>query len=349
MAYLIGTDEAGYGPNLGPLVISATVWQVPDGVRGDDLYRLVGPCVAAPSGRVARNRSAAVLVGDSKLLYHPGHPAVGLRHLERGVLAALALLERRPTTWRAVWDSLVSSEWRVVRGDGRGVSDKCSMRRLAPHPSPLSTLPWYAHYDAPIPLDADPAETESLARTLREGFAAAGVRLVEVRSRAVFPEQFNRLVELYGSKGAALSHTTLELVADLVGPCAKGPISVGCDKHGGRNRYHELLADHFPERLIEVCGESRARSVYRFGPAERRVEVRFQTKAESQLPTALASMASKYLRELAMRALNDFWRRHVDGLRPTAGYPQDAKRFKAEIAAAQAELGIDDRVLWRTR
>ena len=26
--YLIGTDEAGYGPNLGPLVISATVWQV---------------------------------------------------------------------------------------------------------------------------------------------------------------------------------------------------------------------------------------------------------------------------------------------------------------------------------
>ena len=34
MTYLIGTDEAGYGPNLGPLVISATVWQVPDGVRG---------------------------------------------------------------------------------------------------------------------------------------------------------------------------------------------------------------------------------------------------------------------------------------------------------------------------
>ena len=30
MQYLLGTDEAGYGPNLGPLVVTATVWEVPD-------------------------------------------------------------------------------------------------------------------------------------------------------------------------------------------------------------------------------------------------------------------------------------------------------------------------------
>ena len=122
-----------------------------------------------------------------------------------------------------------------------------------------------------------------------------------------------------------------------------------CDKHGGRNRYGPLLAEHFPEWLIEVRGEGRQRSVYRFGPPERRVEVCFRTKAESCLPAALASMASKYLRELAMRAFNDFWRRRVPGLAPTAGYPLDARRFKEAIAAVQAELGIDDRVFWRCR
>ena len=37
MAYLIGTDEAGYGPNLGPLVISATLWEVPEEAK--DLLR----------------------------------------------------------------------------------------------------------------------------------------------------------------------------------------------------------------------------------------------------------------------------------------------------------------------
>src|SRR3954452_13849763 len=30
MGILIGMDEAGYGPHLGPLVIAATVWHVPD-------------------------------------------------------------------------------------------------------------------------------------------------------------------------------------------------------------------------------------------------------------------------------------------------------------------------------
>ena len=120
-------------------------------------------------------------------------------------------------------------------------------------------------------------------------------------------------------------------------------------KHGGRNRYAGLLAEHFPEWLIEVHGEGRQRSVYRFGPRQRRVEICFQTKAESHLPTALASMASKYLRELAMRALNAFWCARVADLRPTAGYPQDAKRFKAAVAPVQAGLGIDDAVLWRAK
>ena len=79
------------------------------------------------------------------------------------------------------------------------------------------------------------------------------------------------------------------------------------------------------------------------------MEIAFQAKGESHLPTALASMASKYLRELAMHAFNDFWRGHVADLRPTAGYPVDAQRFKADIAAGQQSLGIEDRIVWRTK
>ena len=51
-------------------------------------------------------------------------------------------------------------------------------------------------------------------------------------------------------------------------------------------------------------------------------------KGEEFLPTALASMTAKYLRELSMRAFNEFWCARVPGLRPTAGYPGDAPRFK---------------------
>jgi ribonuclease HII len=344
MAYLIGTDEAGYGPNLGPLVISASVWEVPDGVRADDLYRLLRSVIsAAPreSGVLSRaggktnaceetipadpNKDCrpVLLIADSKVVYQSGK---GLAALERGVLVALALLGRRPTTWREVWDVLASDASNV-----------------------LGTLLWHAGYDAPVPLDAESHEVHTLAQAVERGFQAAGVRLVGLRSRAIFEAEFNRLVEQHGSKGTLLSHATLELAAQSLAPLRSGPILVLCDKHGGRNAYRQLLSEWFPEWLVEVYREGREESLYRFGPAERRIEFRFRAKGETCLPTALASMASKYLRELSMRAMNAFWRARVPGLAPTAGYPADAKRFKAAIAAAQAALGIDDRAVWRSR
>jgi hypothetical protein len=70
---------------------------------------------------------------------------------------------------------------------------------------------------------------------------------------------------------------------------------------------------------------------------------------ERFMPTALASMTAKYLRELSMQAFNEFWRAFVPELKPTAGYYRDAWRFKKEIAAKQQELRIDDRVIWRNR
>jgi hypothetical protein len=323
VAYLIGTDEAGYGPNLGPLVISATAWQVPDAVRGGDLAALLGDVFVASPAQMARHGRPCVAIGDSKVLYQSGK---GLRHLERGLWAALGLLGHAPRTGRDVW------------------------RLLAPDAARhQQASPWDADYDPAVPLDADPAEIAALGPVIVAALERTGVRLLAMRSRAVFPEAFNRLVAQYGSKGTALSNLTLQLAAELIEPLGPGPISVCCDKHGGRDRYQELLTAHFPPALVEIYGESRDHSLYRFGPPQRRIEFRFQARGESFLPTALASMASKYLRELAMRAWNEFWCSRVAGLRPTAGYPEDAKRFKAQIAAVQAELGIDDHRVWRVR
>ena len=263
-----------------------------------------------------------VAIGDSKKLYQSGK---GLGSLERGVLAMLHVLGCRPRAWRMVFDALAP-----------GARDLCP------------SIPWYDGYDEPVPLDADPADYDRAAGALAAGLAAAGVRPVAIRSRVIFEEEFNGLLERHPTKGAALSHETLRLVAGIIEPLGEGPIHVLCDKHGGRNNYRELLEEAFPGCLIEICGEGREQSVYRFGPAERRVEMRFQARAESHLPAALASMVSKYLRELAMRAFNRFWFRHVPGIAPTAGYPLDARRFKTAIAAAQAELGIPDRLLGAT-
>ena len=50
-----------------------------------------------------------------------------------------------------------------------------------------------------------------------------------------------------------------------------------------------------------------------------------------------------------MGCFNRFWQTHVPGIRPTAGYPLDAKRFRTGIRAVQQRLGIPDHDLWRNR
>ena len=58
------------------------------------------------------------------------------------------------------------------------------------------------------------------------------------------------------------------------------------------------------------------------------MDIRFSKGADRfSFPVAAASILAKYTRELFMKNLNDYWCGRIDGLKPTAGYPEDAKRF----------------------
>lgn len=319
MAYLIGTDEAGYGPNLGPLVISASVWHVPDGVGADDLFEKLGHIISQSIEEAQKFDPPRVVFADSKALYHSGG---SLKHLERGLWAAWSMLGHNPGSWLDVWHKLACLSCEDLYGS-----------------------PWFKDYDSLLPISGIITNDSELG----DAMSAEGTKLLALRSRVVFPLEFNQLLEKYESKGALLSNLTLKLITQVMEPLEGGPISVVCDKHGGRNCYAPLLADHFSDSFIEIHGESRQQSVYRLGPKQRRIDFCFRTKAESVMPAALASMASKYLRELAMQAFNNFWCSRIPGLAPTAGYPLDARRFISAIAKVQRDLGIDDEMIWRVK
>jgi hypothetical protein len=308
MTLVVGTDEAGYGPNLGPLVVAATAWRV--AATAAD-----APAVLAAASDAA-TRAAGPLWGDSKLVYRGGG---GFAALERGTLVGIAVgTDGLPGSW----DDFAQATHMGESGAAVDADRRAALR---------------------LPLEAESDACRRLGATVAAGLAAAGVTLVAVRCRVIQPAAFNRLLDGGLNKSDILSQATLELAAGLAAGAA--PTLVWCDRHGGRRRYAGLLTRHFAAPLVRVVEETAATSAYEIPAGDCRVE--FTVGGEARTPVALASMTAKYVRELAMRAFNAHWSAVAPGIAPTAGYPVDAARWRREAAAAVARAGIPWDHLWR--
>ena len=322
MAVVAGIDEAGFGPVLGPLVVSAAVFEVPDAGVGTSMWRLLAGCVRKKPSK----RSGAVAIGDSKKLYSRQR-AGGLEHLERGVLALLATRRNRP-------DSL-----------------KKLLSVLAPAAGKHAAMyPWYSQADVPLPQSISPTDVALTGNALKVGFSRAGVELVALRSEPIFVGEYNRVVQATKNKSTTLFDVTSRLIMHLWHNAPAGPLHIYVDRHGGRKRYLPALQRLFAGGSLKVIDETDTFSAYRIADARRTGQISFSVGAEEQhLPVALASMTSKYVRELFMEMFNRFWAGHVADLKPTAGYYVDGRRFYSQILPAVRRLGYDRQQLYRCR
>jgi len=344
-------DEAGYGPNLGPLVITATVWQVPGDPRKTDFWKSFDSVVSQSATRNA----GRIHVADSKEVYSPSR---GLQPLERSIQTIFGLTSQDSTSFRSLCDWLMATDY---SGSPSGDFPELLRRPTSPppqkvpsdrpdtasqfSPSFLDAEPWFQNCDLSLPIGNAAVEIQELSACLNTAGDNAGIQLVKISSDVVLTERFNSVSEFYKSKGAALSRFTMGLLRSVWEPDAAEPTLIIGDKHGGRSRYDELIDEQLDGQMIFRLCEGRQRSSYRVGASE----LHFQTKAEEHFPVAVASMVCKYVREISMDLFNDFWRQHVPEINPTKGYPLDAKRFRQEIAAAQKKLSIPASTLWRER
>jgi ribonuclease HII len=259
---LVGIDEAGYGPTLGPLSV---VLAACDG-DADAALRALG-------------------VADSKRVHDTG---------DLGALERIALPGARWLTGRAL----------TTAGELFACLGEASADRAA--------VPWMA-------------AAEALALPVRDGGAAWMLPAAPERldGRLLHPRHLNAARRAGINRAAA----ELDAVRALLGALDPAlAASVTCDRLGGRKFYGDLLQRAWPGRAIDTIEETPAACRYRCGA----ITVSFVVGGESASAlTALASCIAKYARELHMLLLN----RYFAGLKPTAGYPQDAKRWLAELPA----------------
>lgn len=276
----IGTDEAGYGPLLGPLVVAAAVYESEADRR------------AAPGGGIA----------DSKEVYG------------RGGRAALA----------RVLSPYLGLPAPVSLGD--------LLTRLSVRGDPRPGYLWYGEVTDPE--------------------AGGGVPPATFRRLYVNPvceRDFNDGCARWGDKATLLFEETMRVLRQALAD-HPGDATIVCDKHGGRNRYAGLLLAELGPSSIVTERETAARSAYRLALGGRAVRIRFDRAADAtDRACALASMAAKYTRELFMEGLNGFFAHRVAGLKPTAGYYEDGRRFLEEVRGVLRELGCPETSFVRAR
>jgi hypothetical protein len=337
MRLVLGVDEAGYGPNLGPLVIAVSAWAVESRLEVLDGLETFAPEFQAASWT---SRSAFVPFGDSKKIYQSGKGMAGLNFALRFFES---IFEGKPSEKRP-WFEL-----------GRLAQEDLS--RVESHP-------WYRCINPAKGLGrADQVDwnSEASCRFAREKLRKLGVRLIGFRLRILDEAYFNECVDRLGNKSDVLGHISLELAWKVLGECMdfhsfKG-IEIYCDRQGGRKKYAGLISQTYErshrESQVPFCsviGESPKTSLYSMRHAGIATSIRFQVHGDSLFPPAAASMVAKWARESLMERFNGYWRDVVGpGLKPTAGYAVDAARFARDIEPWITKLAIEKNQWWRRK
>ncbi len=222
---VIGIDENGLGPLLGPLVVTGTVFESDD-YDVERFSRLAGPDLPA---------------ADSKILFSRRSPAAG----ERAILSWIELLGCRAGTFADL------------------VEDVC-LPLPFPVPCPAGARPVPCETAGiDLPLWAKP-NSNTIPATVKDRFNKAGVEPGSVRSFMACPGALNLELQKPDSNKMRLDFELMMKLAMKLTISGRGEAIVLCGKIGSTMRY-ERWFENMNLSVDAVIRESREVSTYRVG------------------------------------------------------------------------------------
>ena len=319
MAVLVGIDEAGFGPILGPLVVSSSTFSLPHDLLNADLWQILKKSVADKRKRLA----GRLLIADSKKAYNK---SLGIKHLQRTVLAAFSCLGKEP-------DTLIEL-----------------IKLLCPDSlEQLNDYPWYRDADSHRIL-VDDADKAIASAVLADDIASNGIKLLELKSCCLDVTYYNKMMSSVKNKASVLFTATSQLIKNAFDNFAGNDLQIMVDRQGGRVRYRKNLQRMFPEMELKILCESPQISSYELQTGDKSMRLHFVVDADDRfLPVSLASMVSKYLRELLVYNINRYFVGHCADLKPTAGYWKDGLRFIEDLKTKIPHVRFDSDQLIRCR
>ncbi|OQY03731.1 MAG: hypothetical protein B6I25_07780, partial [Planctomycetales bacterium 4572_13] len=193
---------------------------------------------------------------------------------------------------------------------------------------------WYQELDTQ-PLGHDAADVSIAGGVLGKTMAEHDISISSIQSRCLDVAFYNDRVGKVKNKSKVLFTEICSLIQQAFEQDATGdePMQVIVDRQGGRINYQRELLRMFPEFSLSVIRQDAAMSSYEMTRSGRVMRIHFCIKADSKyLTVALASMVSKYLREVMMASLNRYFCELCTDLKPTAGYWQDGQRFVKDLS-----------------
>src|SRR4051812_31747632 len=205
MAWVIGIDEAGYGPNLGPMVQSAIAMRVTDPTA--NLWQQL-KTIARRAEEDADDRLA---IDDSKAVYGASS---GLARLEEGVL----------TVFNNIRDHQFTDWLRIACVYGH---------------EDLICETWFVGEHS-FPIEAEAGRIQACIERWLAALREAGINMATPCCVVTPAPKFNSLLSTHGSKGAIACHGLIELIRACF-ERADEELFFTIDKLGGRNFYAAII------------------------------------------------------------------------------------------------------------